>query len=120
MNKDWPDYTKSLSGAMKQTRDGIPDTWAAFGKLAAEATQPGALDPKTKELVAIGIAIAVRCDGCIAFHVRTAVRHGATREEILDTIAMSIYMGGGPASIYGTLALEAYDQFVAAKAAKKG
>ncbi|MBB4266902.1 carboxymuconolactone decarboxylase family protein [Roseospira visakhapatnamensis] len=115
MYKDWPAYTKTLSGAMQGAREGIPDTWAAFSKLAAESTKTGALDPKTKELTAIGIAIAVRCDGCIAFHVRAAVRHGATRDEMLETIGMAIYMGGGPASIYGSLALEAYDQFVAAK-----
>jgi len=117
MYKDWPAFTKSLSGAMQEARDGIPETWAAFSKLAAASTKNGALDPKTKELIAIGIAIAVRCDGCIAFHVRTAVRHGATREEMLETVSMGIYMGGGPASIYGALALEAYDQFAAGKKA---
>lgn len=115
MYKDWPQYAKDLSGAMQGCRDGIPETWGAFGQLAAAATKDGAIDPKTKELIAIGIGIAMRCDGCIAFHVRTAVRHGATREEILETIGMAIYMGGGPSSTYGAMALEAYDQFAAKK-----
>jgi AhpD family alkylhydroperoxidase len=119
MYKDWPQYTKDLSGAMQDCRKGIPDTWGAFSKLAAAATTDGAIDPKTKELIAIGIAIAMRCDGCVAFHVRTAVRHGATREEILETIGMAVYMGGGPSSVYGAMTLEAYDQFVAAQGEKK-
>ncbi|MBB4284987.1 carboxymuconolactone decarboxylase family protein [Roseospira goensis] len=115
MYKDWPQYAKDLSGAMHGCRDGIPETWGAFSKLASAATKDGAIDPKTKELIAIGIAIAMRCDGCIAFHVRTAVRHGATRDEILETIGMAVYMGGGPSSVYGAMTLEAYDQFAAQK-----
>jgi len=114
MTKDWPQYAKDLTGAMKSCREGIPETWDAFSKLAASATKNGALDTKTKELIALAIGIAMRCDGCVAFHARAAVRHGATREEVMETIGMSVYMGGGPSSVYGAMALEAYDQFAAA------
>ncbi len=75
------------------------------------AGSDGALDAKTKELMALAIGIAVRCDGCIAFHVHDALEAGATEDEIVDTIGVAIMMGGGPAVVYGSAALEALKQF---------
>jgi AhpD family alkylhydroperoxidase len=89
----------------------IPDTMAGFGELHANAVSKGALDTKTKELMALSIAIAVHCNGCIAFHVHDALKAGASREEIVETIGVAILMGGGPAMVYGCEALEALDQF---------
>ena len=82
----------------------------AFGSLAREALAPGQLDVKTKELLAIGIAIATRCDGCIGFHVKAAIRAGASREEVLETVSMAIYMGAGPSMIYAAETLRAFDE----------
>ena len=99
---------------MAETRRGIPEVGKAFQQLAAAATAEGALDTKTKELIALAIGITARCDGCVAFHAGAAVRHGANREEVLETIGMAIYMGGGPSLVYGAQALEAYEQFAEA------
>ena len=96
---------------MAETRRGIPEVGKAFQQLAAAATAEGALDTKTKELIALAIGITARCDGCVAFHAGAAVRHGANRQEVLETIGMAIYMGGGPSLVYGVQALEADDQF---------
>ena len=82
----------------------------AFREMGGAAHSEGALDPKTKELLAIGIAIATRCDGCIGFHVKAAIRAGASREEVLETISMAIYMGAGPSMIYASEALRAFDE----------
>jgi AhpD family alkylhydroperoxidase len=68
---------------------------------------------KIKELIALGIGIAVRCDGCIAYHVHDALRAGATHQEIVETIGVAVLMGGGPAAMYGSEALEALEQFEA-------
>ena len=76
----------------------------------------GALDPKTKELIAIAVSVAARCDDRIGFHVKAAVDRGATREEILETRGMAIYMGAGPSAMYASHALAAYMQFAAPKA----
>ena len=81
-----------------------------FSALAREALKRGTLDVKTKELIAIGIAIATRCDGCIGFHAKAAIKAGATREEILETLSMAIYMGAGPSMIYASEALRAFDE----------
>lgn len=116
MYKDWPNIATEMSNLVRQLRGGIPDTMKAFSAMAQAATQTKALDTKTKELVALGIAVAVRCDPCITFHVETARKHGATRDEIMETVGMAIYMGAGPSVMYAAQALEAYDQY-AAKAA---
>ncbi len=111
MSKDFPQMAKDLSKAITVMRRGIPDAMQAFSALAGAATADGALDTRTKELIAIAIAIALRCDGCIAFHVKAARKAGASRDEMLETIAMAIYMGGGPSMVYGSEALQAFDQF---------
>ncbi len=107
---DWNAFMSETNAEIKTLRAAIPETCAGFHELATAATADGALDPKTKELIALGIGVAARCDGCIASHVKACMRHGATREEVAQTIAMCIYMGGGPSMMYGAKALAAYDQ----------
>lgn len=92
-------------------REGAPATMKAFGSLALAATAPNALDTKTKELMALAISIAVRCGGCVAYHTRAALKAGAIREEIAETVALAVYMGGGPAAVYGADALRAFDEY---------
>ncbi|MBE0529328.1 MAG: carboxymuconolactone decarboxylase family protein [Rhodospirillales bacterium] len=116
MSKDFPQMAKDLSRAIGVLRKGATEPLQGFSALAKAATKAGTLDPKTKELIATAIGIAVRCDGCIAFHVKAARELGASREEMVETIAMAIYMGGGPSLIYGAMTLEAWDQFEAAGA----
>ena len=113
MHKDWPEMATQLSGAIKQVRLGSPEVTKAFSAMAKAATEAGALDTKTKELIALAISVAIRCDGCVAFHSEAAVRQGATREELMETMGMALYMGAGPSLMYAAQAVEAYDQFAA-------
>ena len=115
MEKDYAQIVSHLTKVMGEMHKGIPGTMKGFAACADTAKAPSALDSKTKELMATAIAIALRCDGCLGFHIRGAVRHGATRQEMMDTIAVAIMMNGGPATVYGAYALEAYDQFAAAR-----
>jgi AhpD family alkylhydroperoxidase len=110
MSQSFPDLINDLNAAISTLRKGAPDPMRGFSSLASEALKPGALDVKTKELIAMGIAIAVRCDGCIGFHAKAAIKAGATREEILETLSMAIYMGAGPSMIYAAEALRAFDE----------
>jgi AhpD family alkylhydroperoxidase len=96
-------------------RQGAPEVMKAFAGIAQAALQPKALDTKTKELIALAISVAVRCDDCIAFHAKAAVDQGASSDEILETLGMAIYMGAGPSVMYAARALEAYQQFADAK-----
>src|SRR6476659_9915715 len=111
--KNWPELTKELSALLRNLRGGAPEVMKAFAGMAQAAAVTKALDSKTKELIALGIAVAVRCDDCIAFHVKAAVEQGATKEEVLETLGMAIYMGAGPSVMYASHALEAFTQFEA-------
>ncbi len=106
---DWDAFISQTDERMAAVRKGVPDVAKGFAALAGAAIKPGALDSKTKELIALAIGITARCDGCLAYHARAAARHGATRDEILEVIGVSVYMGGGPSMIYGAEALAAFD-----------
>lgn len=113
MHKNWPDMAAELTGAIKEVRLGAPEVTKAFSAMARAATEAGVLDTKTKELIALAISVAIRCDGCVAFHSQAAVRQGATRDELLETMGMALYMGAGPSLMYAAQAVEAFDQFAA-------
>jgi AhpD family alkylhydroperoxidase len=87
-----------------------PGAMQAFQSLMRVASGEGELSPKTKELMALAIAISVKCEGCIVFHVQNAIRHGSSRQEVIETIVVAIEMGGGPATVYGGKALAAFDE----------
>ena len=78
--------------------------------MGKDAKKNGHLSEKTKEFIALGISVAVRCESCIGLHVEHLVRLGATREELVEALSMSSYMGGGPSITYSAKALEAFDQ----------
>jgi len=111
---NWPDHIKDCTIHLRALRNGAPEVMKAFSGLAQAALAPKALDNKTKELIALGIAVAIRCDDCIGFHIKAALEQGASREEILETLGMAIYMGAGPAVMYANHALDAFEQFSAA------
>jgi AhpD family alkylhydroperoxidase len=115
---NWPQLTTELNTLLRDLRGGAPAIMKAFAGMAQAATASKALDAKTKELIALGIAVAVRCDDCIAFHVKAAVEHGATRDEVSETLGMAIYMGAGPSVMYASHAFEAFTQFKALKPAE--
>jgi AhpD family alkylhydroperoxidase len=110
--KDWHDHTKERVAALRNLRGGAPEVMKAFASIAQSALASGSLDRKTKELIAVGISVAARCDDCIGFHVKAAVEQGASAEEVTEALAMAIYMGAGPSVMYATHALDAYAQFV--------
>src|ERR1041384_3783430 len=98
--KNWPQMTKDLSALLRELRGGAPEVMKAFAGMAQAATAAKASDGKSKELMALALAVAIRCDDCIAFPVKAAVQQGASREEIMETLAMAIYMGAGPSVMY--------------------
>lgn len=109
------DYNEELSEVIDNNRNlfkGTGSTGKAFLNLHSEAVKDGVLDSKTKALQALGIAIALRCEGCIVQHTKGAIKLGATRDEIIETINVAIMMGGGPATVYGGKALACADQYL--------
>jgi AhpD family alkylhydroperoxidase len=111
VNDSWPGTTRELSAQLRKLRADAPDVMRAFSAMAQAALAPKALGTKNKELIALGIAVAIRCDDCVAFHTKAALEGGASRDEILETLGMAIYMGAGPSVMYASHALEAFSQF---------
>jgi AhpD family alkylhydroperoxidase len=107
----YPDLTNGISKQIAVLRKEVPETMAGFSQMAQGACSAGALEEKTKELIAMGIAIALRCDGCIGFHTKTLIKLGASRQEFEEMLAVAIYMGGGPSLMYAAQALDAWKQF---------
>ncbi len=108
---DWNAFlsdTVNRIGTLEKQATGMFD---GFATMSRAAKRNGALDEKTKELIALGIAISTRCESCIGFHTKSLVRLGTTREELCEALEMIGYMGGGPSIAFGAKALEAYDQF---------
>ena len=114
--KDYPGIVRGISANLKPLRAEIGGTMKGFSALAQAATAPGALDRKTKELIALAIGVASRCDGCIGFHNEALVKLGATRAEVEEALGVAIYMGGGPSLMYAADAIGAFDQFSACAA----
>ena len=100
-----------LRGPARELRSEIPEVMAAFAALSRTAMAEGSLDQKTKELIALAIAITRECDGCVAAHARGAARSGASRAEVAEMVGVAVLMNGGPATVWGPRALEAFDQF---------
>ncbi|NVO55941.1 carboxymuconolactone decarboxylase family protein [Rhodobacteraceae bacterium B1Z28] len=108
---DWKDFMAETEANIGSFSKEIPETVRGFGIMGKAAKADGALSEKIKEFMALGIAVATRCDSCIGFHVRSLVRLGATRDEMCEALAMATYMGGGPSFTYSAKALKAYDVF---------
>jgi AhpD family alkylhydroperoxidase len=109
--KSYPEITAGISSNLRALRRDIPDTMQGFTAMAQAATKPGALDRKTKELIALAVGVAAHCDGCIGFHIEALVKLGASKQEVEEALGMAVYMGGGPALMYAADALAAYQQF---------
>ncbi len=92
--KDYPTETKSFLNFLHKTESGI------------------AISQRQKELINVALAVAAQCDRCIAAHVKSAVKHGASRDEIVESGFMAVIMHGGPAYMYMSSLFEALDDFL--------
>lgn len=111
MSDKFSHITKDLNIQLAKMRKEMPEVMAGFAALSHAATKDGDLDKKTKELIAMALAVAKQCQGCIGFHAQTLIKLQATRAELLETLGMAVYMGGGPSLMYAAEALEAFEEF---------
>ena len=107
---DWKKFLSKTRENYKLLNEEIPETFRGFGVMGEEAKKNGLVDNKTKEFVALGIAIATRCESCIGMHIEALIKLGTNRDELVEILAMCSFMGGGPSITFSSKALEAYDQ----------
>jgi len=106
---DWSGFMDEMRGDLRTLNAAMPETAKGFGALSKAAKQGSALDVKTLEFVALGIAVSQRCAPCIGFHVEALAKAGGTRAELVDVLGMAVQMGGGPSLMYAAQALAAWD-----------
>lgn len=109
-NDSYRALTHAVSAELASLRTSTPEVMKAFGELGRAATAAGALDRKTKELIALALSVAGRCDPCIGFHTQALAKLGATRQEVDETLGVAVYMGGGPSMMYAASAIKAFDE----------
>ena len=110
---NWTDKLSETRSNLRALNSAIPETSRAFGALGKTVKEGGTLDFKTKEFIALGIAVATKCEDCIALHMQALIRVGASREEVGDVLAMSVQMGGGPAMMYAAKAMACFEELSA-------
>ncbi len=111
MTKSYTQITADINSGIAKIREGAPEAMAGFSALAKGAMKPGALSAEQKELIALAIGVAGHCDGCIGFHAKALARMGTPREQIIEALAVAVYMGGGPSLMYAADAMHAIDEF---------
>lgn len=115
MSVDYNQKMSELNESYKKVFGATGEAGTGFRQVHATAVADGALDSKTKELMAVAVSISIRCEGCITDHIYNAVKAGATKKEIDETVQVAMMMSGGPGVIYGGMALEAAETFLANK-----
>ena len=113
------DVREELRLPSRELRHAIPQVYAGYKQLHDSALAAGALDARTKELIALAIAVSKECDGCIAAHAHAAVLHGAVPAEAAEAIGVTFLMNGGPATVYGARAFAAFQEFYSEHAAQQ-
>lgn len=110
---DYKALASQIGAKLKNFRADIPETMKGFGQMAAATHADGALTAKNKELMAMAIAIAMRCQGCLAFHAQACRKMGVTQEEFNEMLQVAMYMGGGPSVMTAAEAQIAFQEFAA-------
>lgn len=111
MMLDWNEYRKQLALGVKEIGQLTPDTVKGYLELSSAGTKKDLLGAKTRELIALAVAVTARCDGCITVHTEAAIRHGATRDEIAEALGVAISVNAGAALVYSARVMDAFKEY---------
>lgn len=106
---DWNAYREELKGRIGEVAKLSPDTVRGYATLSGAGAKTGHLDAKTRELIALAVAVTTRCDGCITVHVDAALKHGASREEIAEALGVAVALNAGAALVFSARVMDAVD-----------
>jgi AhpD family alkylhydroperoxidase len=109
MMMDWSAYRDQIKAAVREMSAANPDLVRAYAGLSQANAKSTHLDAKTRELIALGVAVSLRCDGCINAHTEAAIKAGASKEEVVDALGVAIMVNAGAAMVYSARTLDAFD-----------
>jgi AhpD family alkylhydroperoxidase len=109
MMMDWNGYRQQLLVVTGKIARLIPETMKGYITLSAAGTRTNYLDAKTRELIALAVAVTLRCDGCITVHTEAAIKHDASREEIAEALGVAVTVNAGAALVYSARVMDAYE-----------
>lgn len=110
---EWKNYRQAVKARVGDLATAAPEVVKGYVALATSGEKAKHLDGKTRELIALAVAVTTRCDGCIASHTEAAVKYGATKEELAEALGVAIAMNAGAALVYSTRALDCFDEMSA-------
>jgi AhpD family alkylhydroperoxidase len=108
MMLDWNEYQKQLAATIGDIARTSPDIVRGYRTLSEAGSKTGKLDAKTRELIALAVAVSLRCDGCITVHTDAAAKHGATKEELIEALGVAITVNAGAALVYSARTVDAF------------
>ncbi len=109
MMLDWNGYRQKVLSRVAQIGRQTPDTVRGYRQLSDAGNAKDILGAKTRELIALAVAVTRQCDGCITIHAAAALKHGATNEEIAETLGVAIAVNAGAALVYSTRVFDALE-----------
>lgn len=107
MMQDWDAYREAVGVRVGEFAKLTPDTLRGLNMIEGAVKKTGKLDPKIHELIALAVAVTTRCDGCIAFHAKAAVSHGASHEEIAEALSVAVALNAGAAVVFSSRVMDA-------------
>jgi AhpD family alkylhydroperoxidase len=113
---DWKAYAAQINTAVKEMAAANPEIVKAYAGLHGANAKATRIDAKTRELIAVAVAVTLRCDGCINAHTDAAIKAGATKEEVIDALGVAILVNAGAAMVYSARTIDAYDANVGERA----
>jgi AhpD family alkylhydroperoxidase len=111
MIRDWKEYRSAINGAIGEIRAANPDLVKAYAAFHHANSASKHLDAKTRELIALAVAVTLRCDGCINAHTEAAVHAGASKDEIVDALGVAVMVNAGATMVYSGHVVDAFHTY---------
>ena len=109
MMLDWNAYQAQVLAGVGELAKASVGTVRGYRELSEAGSKTAVLDAKTRELIALAVAVTRQCDGCITIHTDAAIKHGATKDEVVEALGVAIAVNAGAALVYSTRVLDAYN-----------
>ncbi len=109
MMLNWNEYGDQVKAAIREMSAANPDLIKAYIGLNSANAKSTRMDAKTRELIALAVAVTLRCDGCINAHTDAAIKAGASKEEVVDALGVAVMVNAGAAMVYSARTIDAFD-----------